>query len=58
MSSLRRKTKRESFKNEIPNICFVEGNRTLRRAIKNRRVANPDRVDQLGSVTYIRTTSR
>ena len=57
--SIRRKAQRTSDKKTCSGILYYEtGNRSLRRAIKNRRVANPDRVDQLGSVTYIKALSR
>ena len=57
--SIRRKAQRTNDKKTCSGILYYGTvNRTLRRAIKNRRVANPDRVDQLGSVTYIKALSR
>lgn len=55
MSSRTRKLQREPKRQDYRNFFYdVDGNRQLRRAVRNRRVANPDRVDQLGSMIYIK----
>lgn len=58
MSNLKRKIKRTSFKNEFPNIYFGECNREFRRAIKNRRVSNPEKIHEMGSTLYIKAPLR
>lgn len=59
VSSLRRKIKRTGEKIFDPPYNYYEtGNRRLRRAIKNRRVANPDNVQDICETTYIKARLR
>lgn len=58
MSSRTRKLERKSHKHDVRDFYVVDGNRTLRRAVRNRRVTNPDKVHELGSVTFIKAPFR
>lgn len=49
--------KRQEFRRTLSARLSALKNRR-RRAVRNRRVANPDRVDQLGSVTFIKAPFR